>query len=76
MSTDYIPALMDALLTIDIAVHYHAGKNPNDVIRRTSRQRRRSQTGMGSTYMILLATARDPYGSFINLQHSLEALRP
>ena len=76
MSTAYIPSLLSALTTLDIALAYHQGKNKNDVVRKTARRLANKQELQGKEYLQLLIASKNPYLALMTLQRELSKLRP
>lgn len=74
MKHDYILPLLSALLTLDIALAYHAHKNKNGVVRKTARRLATKQQGSGKEYLQLLIASKTPYLALMSLQRELACL--
>jgi len=70
----YIPPLLSALLTLDIALAYHAHKNKNGVVRKTARRLVMKQEGQGKEYLQLLIASKTPYLALMTLNKRLGEL--
>jgi len=75
MTTNYVPAFLDTMLTLAIAVHYHHHKNKDGIIRKTARRLVLKQSHIGKQYLQLLITSQHPYAAFTSLQERLDELR-
>jgi hypothetical protein len=75
MTTNYVPTFLDAMLTLDIAVHYHHHKNKDGVVRKTARRLVLKQSHTGKHYLQLLIASQHPYAAFTSLQERLDELK-
>tara|TARA_R110002153_G_scaffold274311_1_gene448377 strand:+ start:82 stop:309 length:228 start_codon:yes stop_codon:yes gene_type:complete len=75
MSTSYIPPLLSALTTLDIALAYHKHKNKNGIVRKTARRLANKQEGKGKEYLQLLIASRNPYLALMTLNKALGELK-
>jgi c-di-GMP-binding flagellar brake protein YcgR len=73
--TDYIPALLSALLTLELALAIHPQRNQDAVVRKTARRLRDQQTATGREYLQLLIVSKAPYASLQKLQARLQTLK-
>lgn len=73
---NYIPPLLSALLTLDIALVYHAHRNKNGVVRKTARRLVNKQEDQGKEYLQLLIASKTPYLALMTLNRELSKLRP
>jgi hypothetical protein len=67
----YIPALLDALLTLNLALAIHPTRDKDAVVRKTARRLKCKQEGMGKEYLTLLIASKSPYKHLVKLQTQL-----
>ena len=70
----YIPPLLSALTTIQLAVAAVPERNPDESIRLAALQVRPHQIGLGRTYITLLANAKQPHRALVKLMFTLRPL--
>lgn len=68
---DYIPKLLSALRTIQLALAFHPHKNKDGVVRKTARRLLAKQEATGEEYLRLLISAKEPYNHFKKLENKL-----
>jgi hypothetical protein len=71
----YILPLLDALLTLDLALAFHPHKDKDGVVRKTGRRLLLKQHGMGKDYLRSLVASKTPYASLCALNKKLGELR-